>query len=209
MQTYTQRVREAILPRSVGDTLPSAFDEWHFTGAMVDHEQPIEQCELCGQEGLRYHFEIANRYTRQVLQVGSHCILQFGVAVYDGARRLSIAEAQKLLDKLTQQMRLASCIRSLERLAKTETSPILSNALEFYRTNKKLTPKQAFVVFWRLRQNRIDHSPSFFNVTLRKKRYVEDLRGMDTARVHFFWKALTPGQRRLVEKLGHAAPHAK
>lgn len=30
MQTYSQRVRESILPLSVGDTLPKAFDEWHF-----------------------------------------------------------------------------------------------------------------------------------------------------------------------------------
>jgi hypothetical protein len=206
MQTYSQRVREAILPLSIGDTLPKAFEEWYFTGRTEDHGEPSEQCELCGQEGLRYHFEIENKFTNQVLQVGSHCILQFDVAVYEGARRLSITEAKKRLDKLTQQMRLESCIRALEKLARAEESSILDNALSYYRANKKLTPKQAFVVFWRLRRNGIDHAPSFFNITLRKKRYVVDLREMETSRVHFFWKALTPSQRKQAIDLGHLPP---
>jgi hypothetical protein len=206
VQTYSQRVREAILPLSVGDTLPKAFDEWYFTGNTEDHEEPNEHCELCGQEGLRYHFEIANQFTKHILEVGSHCILQFEVAVYDGLRRLSAAEAKKRLEKLTQQMRLDSCVRALEKLARMESSPILNNALSYYRTNKKLTPKQAFVVFWRLRRNGIDHAPSFFNITLRKKRYMADLREMETSKVHFFWKAMTPSQRRQALNFGHNAP---
>jgi hypothetical protein len=207
MQTYSQRVRDAILPLSIGDTLPKAFEEWYFTGNTEDHEEPHEHCELCSQEGLRYHFEIQNKFTNHTLQVGSHCILQFNVAVYDGQRRLSAHEAKKRLNALTEQMRLRSCIKALERLAEAEESPILYNALEYYRTNKKLTPKQAFVVFWRLRRNGIDHSPSFFNVTLKRKRYIADLRGMETSKVHFFWKALTPSQRRQAIELGHVPPN--
>jgi hypothetical protein len=155
-----------------------------------------ETCELCGQEGLRYHFEIANAYTHHTLQVGSHCILQFNVAVYEGVRRLSPKEAKKKLDKLTEQMRLESCLKALEKLARAEKSDILENALAHYRMNKKLTPKQAFVVFWRLRRNSIDHAPSFFNITLKRKRYMKDLEDIETSRVHFFWRALTPSQRK-------------
>jgi hypothetical protein len=206
MQTYSQRVRESILPLSVGDTLPKAFEEWHFTGNTEDHEEACETCELCGHEGLRYHFEIENEYTWHTLQVGSHCILQFDVAVYEEGRKLSPAEAKKRLDKLTEQMRLASCIKALEKLAQAEKSKILLNALEYYRTNKKLTPKQAFVVFWRLRRNRIDHSASFFSVTLKKKRYIRDLEEMETSRVHFFWAALTSSQRSKAVTLGHTPP---
>ncbi len=60
MGGYSQRVRESILPLSVAETLPAAFAEWAFTENTVDHETPIETCELCGQQDLRYHFEIAN-----------------------------------------------------------------------------------------------------------------------------------------------------
>jgi hypothetical protein len=160
--TYTQRVRDSILPLSVADTLPKAFEEWRFTGHTHDHEEPIETCELCGQEGLRYHFEIQNDFTCHSLDVGSHCILQFNVAVYEDGERLSTRDAKRRLNKLIQKMRLDACIKALQRLARTEHSQILSGALEYYLTNKKLTPKQAFVVFWRLQANRIDHDPAFF-----------------------------------------------
>lgn len=206
MQSYSQRVRDSILPLSVEDTLPKAFEEWYFTGSTEDHEEPCETCELCGQDGLRYHFEICNRFTGRALQVGSHCILQFDVAVYDGGRRLTAKEAKKQLDKLTQQMRLNSCIKALEALARAEHSNILDNALAYYRKNKKLTPKQAFVVFWRLRRNRIDHSPSFFNITIRKKQHANDLQEMASNKVHFFWRALTSAQRKQAVRLGHKPP---
>ncbi len=58
MKTYPQRVRDNILPLSVGSTLPEAFEEWSFTENTVDHEEPVETCQLCEQEQLRYHFEI-------------------------------------------------------------------------------------------------------------------------------------------------------
>lgn len=101
MQSYPQRVRDSILPVSVGDTLPQAFEEWYFTGNTQDHEESRETCELCGQGGLQHHFEISNRLTGYALQVGSHCILQFDVAVYEGSRRLAPEEAKRRLDKLT------------------------------------------------------------------------------------------------------------
>ncbi len=59
-------------------------------------------------------------------------------------------------------MRLEACIKALQTLAAAENNDVLRSALEYYQRNKKLTPKLAFVVFWRLRANRIDHNPSFF-----------------------------------------------
>lgn len=206
MSGYTQRVRDSILPLSVAANLPAAFEEWAFTENTVDHESPIETCELCGQQDLRYHFEIANRYTEAALWVGSQCILQFDVAVVQEGRRLSPTEAKRHLAKLTQQMQLSSCVRALEQLAKAESNPILSGALDYYRRNKKLTPKYAAVVFWKLRDLRIDHHPSFFQVELRRAQHIEDLRQMPTRRVHRIWGALTTAQRRKAMELGHNPP---
>ena len=121
MRTYTHRVRESILPKSIGDTFPAAFAEWFFTEEVVDHEQPIETCELCGQERLRYHFEIANEFNQNSMWVDFHCILQIDLAVYDEGRRLSHTEAKRKLDKLAEQMRQASCIRALDKPGKTES----------------------------------------------------------------------------------------
>jgi hypothetical protein len=119
---------------------------------------------------------------------------------------LTAAEASRKLKKLTEKMRLESCLRALQKLAAAENNDVLRGALEYYQRNKKLTPKFAFVVFWRLRANRIDHNPSFFNITLKKQKFMKDLREMDTTRVHLFWHALSSSQRKQAIALGHAPP---
>lgn len=204
---YPARVAKNILPLSLGDSLPEAFNEWRFTGAVTDHEIAEETCELCEQENVRYHFTIDNQYNQNSLEVGSHCILKFDVAVYDDyGRLLSGDDPRKHLDKLTKKMQLESCLRALEKLASVEENPILTSALIYYRKNKKLTPKFAFVVFWRLQENGVDFHPSFFSITLAKKRWVDDLQAMPTDRVHLFWGALTGAQRKKANELGHSSP---
>ncbi len=204
--TYPQRVRENILPLSVAGTLPEAFKEWYFTEQTEDHEQPVEQCQLCNQEELRYHFEIRNKLTKRVLWVGSQCILKFKLAVFEGARELDARAAKRKLDGLMAKMRLESCVKALETVAAKESNEILKNALKFYRTNKYLTPRFAFVVFWRLKANNIDHSPSFFKVSLKKDKYKRDLAQMEVDRVHVIWPALSSSQRQIAMKYGHTAP---
>lgn len=206
MATYTQTVRDNILPLSIARTLPAAFLEWYFTGWHEDHGAPIETCQLCGKQDLRYHFEIKNQHTNSSLLVGSHCILKFDVAIYEDARKLSPREAKKKLTALTKQMHLDSCIAALERLAAAEKNQILANTLEYFKRNKTLTPKQANVIFWRLDANGIDHNPSFFTIDLKKQHLRDDLRDMPTGRVHRFWRAMTTAQRRLAQDLGHTPP---
>ncbi|AMG74261.1 hypothetical protein [Sphingopyxis granuli] len=128
------------------------------------------------------------------------------MAVIEKGQRLSPTEAKSHLAKLTQQMQLESYIRTLERLAAKESNPILSGALDYYRKNKKLTPKYAAVVFWKLQAFNIDHHPSFFQIELRRAQHIDDLRQMPTARIHRFWSALTTAQRRKAVELGHTPP---
>jgi hypothetical protein len=206
MSDYSRRVRDNILPLSIAATLPEAFEEWSFTENTIDHGEPTETCELCEHEELRYHFEIANALTDHTLWVGSQCIQKFDLSVFEAGQRLSPVEAKKKLDRLVQRMRLESCIQALEKLADSEANEILSNALTYYRKNKNLTPKYAFVVLWRLQKNQIDHSPTFFKVSLKKIRHQEDLRQMPTDRVHFIWPALTTTQRKMATEMGHTPP---
>lgn len=208
MSTYPQRVRDNILPLSIGSTLPEAFEEWSFTEQIVDHEQSIETCQLCEQEALRYHFEIRNSLTDKTLWVGSQCILKFGLSVFESGRRLSEIDAKKKLERLVQQMRLESCVRALEKLALAEKNEILANALEYYKMHKYLSPKFAFVVLWRLQSNKIDHSPSFFKVNLKREKYQQDLKTMKLTRVHTIWPALSSSQRDMAMRMGHSAPNA-
>lgn len=206
MSNYPKRVWDNILPLSVGESLPEAFEEWSFTEIVRDHEQPTETCELCDQESLRYQFEICNTLTKHTLWVGSQCILRFGLSVFEAGRRLSPTDAKKKLERLTQQMRLNSCIGALEKLAVTENNSMLSNALKYYRANKYLSPKFAFVVLWRLKANKIDHNPSFFKINLKRSKYQEDLRHMKPGNVDMIWPALSSSQRQMALVMGHKAP---
>ncbi len=206
MRNYPQRVRDNILPLSVADTLPTAFEEWSFTDRTIDHEEPIEICQLCEHEELRYHFEIKNALTQRILWVGSQCILKFGLSVFENATRLTPILAKKKLERLMQQMRLQSCLNALRKLAAAENNEILSNALTFYEKNKYLTPKYAYVVLWRLQYHKIDHSSSFFKVNLKKARYKSDFCEMENRRVHVMWPALTSAQRKQALRMGHTSP---
>jgi hypothetical protein len=111
--------------------LPDAFEEWSFTDSTVDNEEPIEKCELCEHEELRYQFEIRNAMTQKTLWVGSQCILKFNVSVFEGGRRLSGDDSKRKLDRLMQKMRLESCITALEKLANEEDNEILTSALAY------------------------------------------------------------------------------
>lgn len=206
MEHYSQRVRESILPLSVGDTLPKAFEEWTVTEQVVDHGSPQEVCELCGQESLRYHFEIRNSLNRNTLWIGSQCILRFGLSVFENGRILSAGDAKKKIHRIMDQMRQDACIRALEALATAERNEILSNALAYFKKNKYLSPKQAFVVMWRLKQNNIDHNPSFFKIDLKHDRFKAQLREMEESRVHVLWPALSSSQREMAWRFGHSAP---
>jgi hypothetical protein len=197
-----------MLPLSAAATLPEAFEEWSFTENTIDHEEPIEMCQLCEHEELRYHFEIRNAITPKTLWVGSKCILKFGLSVFEDDIRLTQKQTEKKLDRLMQKMRLESCLRALKRLAKTEDSDILENALAYYEKNKFLTSKFAFVVLWRLQHNKIDHSPSFFKVSLKKQKCKDDLQQMQPSRVHTIWPALSSAQRKLAIEMGHTQPNA-
>ena len=206
MNTYPQRVADNILPLSQAGVLPEAFKEWYFTGETEDHEQPIEECELCDQEQLRYHFKIANKYTHNHLWIGSQCILRFNVPVYEENQLLNEGETKKKLDSLIKQMRFNSCMNALRILVQEESNDILANALDYFQKNKNLTPKYAFVIFWRLKSHNIDHSPSFFKISLRRDKHKRDLREMASSRVYLIWPALTSNQRKLALRMGHTSP---
>ncbi|MGL4448710.1 MAG: hypothetical protein ACRCUZ_13505 [Shewanella sp.] len=203
---YPKNVRDSIIPLSVSNCLPAAFDEWAFLGNVRDFGRRAAICQLCGQESLRYRFEIENSITRAKLWVGSSCILKFGVPIFEGARKLSEIEARKKLASLTQNMQQDSCISALETIASKEESKILSSALDYYRRNGCLTPKFAFVVLWRLNKANIDYIPSFFKVELKRLKHREDLMEMEPGRVSVIWPALSASQRAMAIRLGHAEP---
>ncbi|HGY1007987.1 TPA: hypothetical protein ACNUUR_000540 [Aeromonas salmonicida] len=206
MEEYPLRVRNNIIPLSISGMLPQAFEEWYFTDRTIDHGHAIETCQLCEQEDLRYHFEIANDLTNKKLLVGSRCILKFDLSVFEHGRRLAHNGAKKKLEQLMQKMHFESCIDALKELNDLEGNPILSTAISYYRKNKYLSPRLAFVVMWRLSVHKIDYTPSFFKINLSLKKHKNDLMNMPLSQVHKIWYSLSSSQREIALKLGHQAP---
>jgi|HubBroStandDraft_1064217.scaffolds.fasta_scaffold104613_2 hypothetical protein len=206
MSDYTKRVAANILPRSVAQTLPGAFREWQVTGEVIDHEADEVKCELCEHEGLRYHFKIENSLTGNELWVGSKCILQFQIAMYRDGRALSAAEVKRELAALLKRKRTEFVLKALRSVAATENHDILRGALDYFEEHGNLSPKLAWVVFWKLRQHSIPRDPRWFKVALRRIKHREDLRAMPDDRVHELWPALSKAQRQLAQDLGHSPP---
>jgi hypothetical protein len=209
MSNFPQRVRDNILPLSENETVADAFDEWVFAEETIDHEECVEICQLCEQEDLRYHFLIENELNGNQLWVGSQCILRFDVGVFEQGRKLSPKDAKKKLNRIYQRMRFEVCIKAIERVVAKENNEILTNAWAYYRKNGYLTPRYAFVVLWRLQEHKIDHSPTFFKITLKTARQKANLAEMALSRVHLIWPALTSGQRLIAQRFGHTPPPAK
>jgi len=193
---YTTIVCRNILPLSVSQFLPEAFKECYFTGYTYDYGKPVETCQLCEKEELRYHFQIMNSLTEKALMVGSQCILKFDVAVFEDGLKLDRKEAASKLNRLVGEMRLTSCLQALEKVADSENNDILRNAVRFYRNYHYLSPKQAFVVLWRLKKHQIDHNPSFFKINLKNSKYRHDLETMSSDRLKLLLPALSASQRK-------------
>ena len=203
---YLDRVRDNVLVLSLSSDVRSALNEWDFTDEVVDHCKPIQACELCDTQGLRYHFEIANRNTQESLWVGSTCILRFDLGVYENGVLLDRIGAKRKLTILMEKLRFESCLIALREVNASEGNVILTNALKYLLKNSYLTPKFAFVVLWRLQVNRIDHNPRHFRVRLKTDRHKADFAGMEKSKVDVIWPALSSSQRKLAKRLGHSSP---
>lgn len=199
--TYPSKVADNILQLSLSNTLKEAFKEWYFTDYTIDYEFPTETCHLCGQKEIRYHFEIKNKITKNTLLVGSNCILKFKISVYEGDKLLNSNLSQKKINNKLKDMKIQSCIKSLEKLLYKESNDILKNALSYYKKNKCLTPKYANIVKWKLDENNIEYRPSFFKVKLNNEKCKRDLKEMPILRVKNIFPLLTSAQKKLAIKL--------
>src|SRR3546814_10047183 len=83
MSSWAERAAATLLPLSRASSLGPALREWSYTGRFFDLEARDGICELCGQQDLRYHFEIENPGTASSLLVGSECIKRFEITGVD------------------------------------------------------------------------------------------------------------------------------
>jgi len=206
MDAYLKRVRGNLHPLPE-NSLAEAYKDWIFTGETKDHGKPIETCQLCEKEKVRYRFKIKNENTNKTLWVGSRCILKFNISVMEQSYRLKPTEVKNKLNSLMQKMRLDACLNTLKALATKQNKDIFNNAIRFYEKNKYFTPKYASAILWHLQKSNIDHSPSLFKINIKKHR--QDLREMGEWQIQTIWPALSTAQRSVVITMRHVVPDQK
>lgn len=175
---YRKRVARNIFPLSVEQAdLDVALAEWFYTGTCEDHEEPFETCQMCEQEGLRYHFLIANIQTRNALWVGSECILQFDMGAIDragvvvhgpAAEQIVKRDRQKLQDEARKE-RVLKTLRELWLKDKFQRE-MIESMVKYLKARGAFTPKQMLLIAARLQHHKVQHAPRDFKVILRRDR---------------------------------------
>lgn len=206
MSSWAERAAAAILPLSVADQLTPALREWIYTGRFFDLESTDGVCELCGQQDLRYHFEIDNPTTDASLLVGSECIKRFEiVGVDEQGQRIGAADTGKLVDRhrrgLVEDARKRRVMTALIRLGQKDRGFNAADFLDFVDEKGAFTPKQVALIFWLLQKSGVEYRPTDWKVRMRRDSDLYQLRTMKTAAFKRVCAAMSAAQRRKIEEI--------
>lgn len=206
MSSWTERASASLLPLSRASTLSAALKEWAYTGRFFDLEASDGTCELCGQQELRYHFEIENDGTAASLLVGSECIKRFEIAGIDEqGQRLDARDTSRLVDRhrrgLVEDARKQRVMTALLKLGHKAPDFDAHNFIAFVDDKGAFTPNQVAMIFWRLGSAGVEYRPTDWKVRLRRDSDIGQLRTMKPAAFKRVMAALTSTQRRRIDEI--------
>ena len=173
---------------------------WRYHGNVIDLGKPSETCQLCGQQDLRYHFEIVHRTNGNELWVGSECIKRFEIDVVQNGSVLSQKAAHRKVDRdrraIEKQARTRSVINSLLQLAAVDPDFKIDDFIRYYSDRGAFTPKQMSFLQWRFSEKGINHNQSHFKVSLRRDREQDQIKRMEDWKRQKLAPYLSASQRR-------------
>ncbi|MFT3772990.1 MAG: hypothetical protein QM820_47005 [Minicystis sp.] len=215
--SYATRVLHKLGPFSVSQSFPQLLREWYATGIMEDVEEPVEECDVCGHEHIRYLFQIKNLKNGNVRdKSGSKCILKFdeiGVR-FEGRIVYDPTEKQKALDEFLKEYR-ARLRKEFARqvwvgLQGKDAAPapiaiMRDICVRIYNTpeeNGLLTPKQFAMFVWaaKIVEITIRLTPFQGVMNLRKGKSKDQLAGLHPRQIEDIKGALTPPQLAILER---------
>jgi len=161
---WAERAAATLLPLSRATRLGAALREWSYAGRFFDLEATDGTCELCGQQDLRYHFEIENEATDAALLVGSECIKRFEITGIDEqGRRLGADATGKLVDRhrrgLVEDARKQRVMTALLKLGQKAPDFDAQNFIDFVDDTGAFTPNQVALILWRLGSAGVEYRP--------------------------------------------------
>ena len=201
MSKWSETSVNNLLPLSRSSVFVEALREWFYTGRNEDYEKPIEACQLCEHEDLRYHFHIKNQHTGGELWVGSRCILRFEIPAIDREGRfLDAMESKKkvLSDqrKLVRSAERKAVRRLLVELRQADQEFRISSFIDYYDTRGAFTPKQLSLIIWRLRENDVHGKGFGLKMTIRRDHEKDQLLAMKEWQIQQLWPYMSKHQQQ-------------
>jgi hypothetical protein len=211
MSRWLEKSKGALLPCSKEQNdFYIALREWEWTGDCEDYENDSEVCELCGCEGLRYHFPIQNCHTAAVLNIGSSCIKKFDIKVVDknGVEITKNKEAflkgfmrtqhvQSVMDALSNREGLSDLL--YQEIKGRPKWDLDDYCFEMYK-KFGLDVKMLNYLFMRFAEEKIHFKPHLFSVTVRSQYEKNKLLGLSQIQFERISKALSASQRQFYLK---------
>ena len=203
---WYKRAKAKLLKLSQSTIFKDAMREWKFTWLVVDHGAPIETCQLCGHPDVRYHYEIFNATTDEVLQVGSECIKKFGSIIVvddDGHEILDPIKRAKRLDEILKLLRVEAMLkplRELYRLSNEVTKNFILRAVNYFKSKKGFAPRDLEQLFRGMTDAGVSFHPKTYKVALRSWDDRGQLRHMDSEGLQLIFQAMSKSQK---EKYRH------
>lgn len=204
--SWAKRSAANIFPFSENkDDLKLALNEWLYVGDMYDLEKPNETCELCDHPDIRYQFKIKNIHNSNEMLVGSECINKFKIsAIDDDGTILSVEESARKVNRdrrhLVEEARKKRLINALIELKTVEEDFDIESFITYEQDRGAFTPKQLFLLLWRLGEHEIEFRPTDFKVVMKRNREKDQLKTMDDWRIGKLWKSFSSSQKKWVRE---------
>ncbi|MCB0032997.1 MAG: hypothetical protein KDE51_03170 [Anaerolineales bacterium] len=205
MNFWSEISQENLLSRSQEqEDFLAAIKEWKHTGEVIDHLEPIEICQICEHPKLRYHYEIENRITKAILQVGSSCIEKFNIAVYDseGNELFGKAKTKQLKEELKnkQQEMMLEPLRVLYKGSTEGERETIEWYVDEFKDRNGFSPRNLLNVFKSMNERSIEYIPHIYKVVVRSDEDKEELYSMSDEEKELIWSSLSTSQQGRYKK---------
>lgn len=186
---WEEKVRTNLVPLSKAKSTKEAISEWFYTGEHKRHDDATEICHLCGQHGLKYHFEIENKHTANALMVGSECIKRFEIQGAD-----AVVADHKRMEKERRDRKAVHFLDfiRINSINRPDREPY--DLQRYYRKKGYITLKQAVAcaeIVHRTMYAPPAHPP--ISVLVTRKNLIEGINGIDLGLV---WPYLSASQQK-------------
>jgi hypothetical protein len=205
-ESCASQARATILRLSV-EKLDSkkAFAEWDYTGFCEDLGEPMETCQLCAYQGIRYQFEIKNRLNENKLLIGSRCITRFGIGGEETA-----ATVTKHQNTMVEAARNRAVIAHLDALIAIAPDPSFMVSVKTrYERESYFTPRTLICVLAALKAAGMPWSPNIFKVYLRTNKARAQVWAASLAQYQDLYACMDSGQRKKYLPEEYERIHAK